>query len=495
MSSTNHELSREVSDFISGGSKQLFIDNQWQDAASGETFETLDPAHDTAIVSCASAGNEDVDRAAHAARRALAGPWSDLTPAQRGRLLLKLADAVEEKGDVFAELDTLDNGKPLSMTREEDLPFTVDLLRYYAGWATKVEGETIPASAGDFLVYTPREPVGVVGQIIPWNYPIFLAAMKLAPALACGCTVILKPAEQTPLSALLLAQLIEETGFPAGVVNILTGLGDTAGAAIAHHPDIDCVVFTGSTEVGRSIQRAAAGSIKRVVLELGGKSPNIIFADAKLDAAIEGAATGAFYNMGQDCCAGSRIFVERTIYDEVVEGLANKARALTLGCGFDAGVDHGPLVSQEQLDRVLGFVRGGIEEGAVPVTGGEHPDMAGYFVQPTVFRDVSNEMKIAREEIFGPVASVIPFDSFDDAIAQANDTAYGLASGVWTENIRKAHRAALALRAGTVWVNTYMVFDPAVPTGGYKQSGIGREFGKANLDAYTQTKSVWIDLS
>jgi acyl-CoA reductase-like NAD-dependent aldehyde dehydrogenase len=388
-------------------------------------------------------------------------------------------------------------GKPLRLARDDDLPMAVDHFRYFAGWATKLEGETIPVSSGAYFNYTVREPLGVVGLIIPWNYPLMLAAWKLAPALACGNTCLLKPAEQTPLTSIWLGRLLLEAGLPPGVVNILTGFGETAGAAITEHPGVAGVAFTGSTAVGREIVRASAGNLKRTALELGGKSPNVVFADADLDAAVAGAAHAIFYNMGQDCAAGSRLFVQDQVYDEIVSGLSAKASALRLGPGLEEGVDQGPLVSAEQLDRVTGYLRAGREEGAV-VGGGRPDDPAlshGYYVQPTVFRDATNSMTIAREEIFGPVVTVIPFRDADDAVLQSNATNYGLGAGVWTRDIKKAHRAAAALKAGSVWINCYNVYDAASPFGGYKESGFGREMGRHNLDLYTQVKSVWVDLS
>jgi acyl-CoA reductase-like NAD-dependent aldehyde dehydrogenase len=363
----------------------------------------------------------------------------------------------------------------------------IDHFRYFAGWATKLEGETIPVSAGAYLNYTVREPLGVVGLIIPWNYPLMLAAWKLAPALACGNTCLLKPAEQTPLTSIWLGRLLLEAGIPPGTVNILTGFGETAGAAITAHHGVAGVAFTGSTAVGREIVRASAGNLKRTALELGGKSPNVVFADADLDSAVAGAAHAIFYNMGQDCAAGSRLFVQDAVYDDIVAGVSARASALRLGPGLEDGVDQGPLVSREQYEKVTGYLRTGQQEGAVPA--------AGFFVQPTVFRDATNAMTIAREEIFGPVVTVIPFRDADDAVLQGNATSYGLGAGVWTRDIKKAHRAAAALKAGTVWINCYNVYDAASPFGGYKESGFGREMGRHNLDLYTQVKSVWVDLS
>jgi len=420
-----------------------------------------------------------------------------MTPSERGRALWKLADLIESHGEEFAQLETLDNGKPISVARVADIPLVVDHFRYYAGWATKVEGETIPVSVPGFLNYTLREPVGVVGQIIPWNFPLLMAAWKLGAALACGNTVVLKPAEQTPLSALRLGELLEEAGFPAGVVNIVTGFGETAGAAIAAHPDVDKVAFTGSTEVGHEIMRAAAGNLKRVSLELGGKSPNIIFADADLDAAAVGAASAIYFNHGQCCCAGSRLYIEQKAYDQVVPRLIEYSEKIKLGPGMDPSTEMGPLVSSEQFKRVNGYLDSGRKEGAQVATGGGRPQRfeRGYFVAPTVFTGTKPDMKVLRDEIFGPVVCAVPFKDPAEVVAQGNDTAYGLAAAVWTKDIGKAHRLAADLRAGTVWINCYNVFDAASPFGGYKQSGFGREMGKAALELYTQIKSVWVNLN
>jgi acyl-CoA reductase-like NAD-dependent aldehyde dehydrogenase len=478
---------------------ELLIGGDWVPAAAGKTFTTVNPATGEALATCASAQREDVDRAVRAGRAALDGPWSRATPAERGRLLWRLADLIERDAEALAVLETLDNGKPLALARDDDLPMTVETFRYFAGWATKLHGETIPVSAGDYLNYTVREPVGLVGQIIPWNYPIMMCAWKLAPALACGNCCLLKPAEQTPLSAVWLGRLLVEAGLPDGVVAILTGFGESAGAAIAEHPEIDHVAFTGSTEVGRRIVTASVGNLKRTSLELGGKSPNLIFADADLDLAVPGAATAIFYNMGQDCAAGSRLLVERPVHDEVVSRLAAEAGRLRVGNGLEPGVDQGPLVSAEQFDKVLGYLEAGPREGARAVVGGERATGdgldRGWFVQPTVFDGVSEDMRIAREEIFGPVVGVLPFNRLDDGVVTANRTRYGLGAGVWTRDVKKAHRAARALQAGTVWINCYNVYDPASPFGGYKESGYGREMGRHVLDLYTQAKSVWVDLS
>ena len=476
---------------------KLWINGQWRTARLGETFEVYDPATGEIIAHCAAGDKADIDAAVHAARQAFeSGPWSRMTPSERGRLIWKLGDLVEEHGDELAELETLDNGKPLAVARAADVPLAVDLFRYMAGWATKIFGQTFPISVptmpgSEFFSYTAREPVGVVGQIIPWNFPLLMAAWKLGPALAAGCTVVLKPAEQTPLSALRLGELIEEAGFPAGVVNIVTGLGETAGAALAAHPDVDKIAFTGSTEVGRLIVAAAGKSnLKKVTLELGGKSPNIVLADADLSAAIPGAASAIFFNHGQCCCAGSRLYVQKPVYDEVVEGLAHHAREIRLGSGFDAATQMGPLVSQEQFERVCGYIDAGLRDGAQLVTGGKRQGERGYFVEPTVFAGTRQSMKIVREEIFGPVVAAMAFDDPDEVLSLANDTTYGLAAAVWTRDVTKAHRLARRLKAGTVWINCFNVFDAALPFGGYKESGWGREMGLAAVELYTEIKAV-----
>ena len=491
-------LDPRVQDLIAENPTKLLIGGDWVEAADGQTFETIDPSTTQSITSCASAGAEDVERAVRAAEAALAD-WQGVSPADRGKLLWRVAELIERDADAIAQLEVIDMGKPLALARDDDLPMAAEHFRYFAGWTTKIEGNTIPVSAGAYLNYTLREPLGVVGLIVPWNYPFMLAAWKLAPALATGNCCILKPAEQTPLTSIWMGRLLQEAGIPDGVVSVLTGYGETAGAAITNHDRVAAVSFTGSTAVGREIVHAGAGNLKRVALELGGKSPNVIFADAEMPAAIPGAAGGIFYNMGQDCAAGSRLFVEKPVYDEVVEGLSREADALKLGNGFVEGVDQGPLVSREQFDRVLGYLEAGPAEGAKAASGGDRASGgeldAGYFVQPTVFAGASNDMKIAREEIFGPVVTVIPFDDLEDAVAQGNATSYGLGSGVWTRDIKKAHRAAAALKAGSVWINCYNIYDAASPFGGYKESGFGREMGHYNLDLFTQVKSVWVDLS
>ena len=483
-----------VSDFLEKP-HQILIDGKWANAASGKTFPTYNPATGEVLAEVAEGDHEDVERAVKAARKAFNGPWSRMTASERGRLIWKLADLLESHLEEFALIETLDNGKPLAVARGADVPLAVDLFRYMAGWATKLEGTTIPISVpytpgAKYLAYTLREPVGVVAQIIPWNFPLLMAAWKLGPALAAGCTVILKPAEQTPLSALRLGELFSEAGFPDGVVNVVPGYGETAGAALAAHPDVDKVAFTGSTEVGKLIVHAAAGNLKKVSLELGGKSPNVVFKDADLDTAIAGSASAIFFNHGQCCCAGSRLYVERAVFDRVVEGVAGHAKKIKVGSGLEPDTSMGPLVSEEQLNRVCNYLEIGMSEGAKAMAGGKKLGDRGYFVEPTVLVNTQESMKVVQEEIFGPVVAAIPFDDPEELMPRANDTVYGLAAGIWTKDISKAHRLASALRAGTVWINCYNIFDAALPFGGYKQSGWGREMGKDVLELYTQTKAV-----
>jgi len=486
-------LDQNVTKFVTQ-KRQMLINGKWVDAASGKTFPTYNPATGEVLANVVEGDNEDVNRAVAAARAAFDnGPWRKLSPSERGRMIWRLADLIEKHGEEFAQLESLDNGKPLTIARVADVPGTVDMFRYMAGWTNKIEGNTIPLSGqpgGKFLAYTLREPVGVVAQIIPWNFPLLMAAWKLAPALATGCCVVLKPAEQTPLTALLLGHLVQEAGIPDGVVNIVPGYGETAGAALAGHPQVDKVAFTGSTEVGKLIVKAATGNLKKVSLELGGKSPNLVFDDADIDATIPGAAMAIFFNHGQCCCAGSRLYVENKQFDKVVDGVSQLASKIRVGNGLEPGTDMGPLVSEEQMNRVCGYLESGYSEGAKATVGGKRHGTKGYFVEPTVLVNTNEKMKVVREEIFGPVVTATPFRDIDDLIAKANDTEYGLAAGVWTRDIAKAHRVASQLRAGTVWINCYNVFDATLPFGGFKQSGWGREMGHEVLELYTEVKSV-----
>lgn len=473
--------------------KQLLIGGKWVAAKSGKTFETINPANEEVLALAAEGDKADVDEAVKVARKAYEdGKWSKIGPHQRARYLLKIADLIEQNADELATLETLNNGMAISLARGM-VAGAVDTFRYYAGWSTKIYGETNPSDPSMFN-YTLREPVGVCGQIIPWNGPIAMLAWKVAPALACGNVSILKPAEQTPLTALRLGELILEAGIPEGVINIITGFGETAGAAIASHPDIDKVAFTGSTEVGKLILQASAGNLKRVSLELGGKSPNVVFEDADLESAVATSVLGFTMLSGQVCCAGTRVFVQEDFHDRFADALTRYTSKVRAGDPLDPKTTVGPLVSKEQFDRVKGYLAIGKNEGAKLTTGGDVTDGKGYFVNPTVFTDVKNTMQIAREEIFGPVVSVIPFKDETDAVLQGNDTTYGLAAAVWTNDVSRAHKVARKLKAGTVWVNCYNVIDPISPFGGYKQSGIGRELGKHSVDLYTQIKSVYVKL-
>jgi len=477
------------------GPTKILINNRWVSSLSGRTFPTINPATGEEICQVAEADAADVDEAVKAARNAFEnGPWPKMSAADRGRLLYKLADLIEEHADELAMLESRDNGKPFHVARSADLGLTIATYRYYAGWADKVQGRTVPV-AGNYFTYIRHEPVGVVGQIIPWNFPLLMQAWKLAPALATGNTVVMKPAEQTPLTALRVGELLMEAGFPDGVVNILPGYGPTAGAAIANHMDVDKVAFTGSTEVGHLIMEAAAKSnLKRVSLELGGKSPNIVFADADMEEAVEGCHFGLFFNQGQCCCAGSRLFVESKCYDEFVERSIARAKRRTVGDPMDPNTEQGPQVDDVQFDKVMGYIESGKRDGARLAYGGERVGSRGYFIEPTVFVDVKDDMQIAREEIFGPVMSIIKFDDLNDVVRRANKTMYGLAAAVWTRDIGKAHAIANRVRAGTVWVNCYDVFDPGAPFGGFKQSGIGREMGEYGLQQYTELKTVTVKL-
>jgi aldehyde dehydrogenase (NAD+) len=488
-------MTSQVPPSVATAATKLLINNRWVNSESGKTFATINPATGEEICQVAEADAADVDKAVRAARHAFErGPWRKMAAAQRGLLLNRLADLIEKHADELAQLESLDNGKPVAVAGAADLPLTIACYRYYAGWADKIQGKTIPIG-GDYFCYTRLEPVGVVGQIIPWNFPLLMQAWKLGPALATGNTVVMKPAEQTPLTALRIGELIVEAGFPEGVVNLLPGYGPTAGAAIANHMDVDKVAFTGSTEVGHLIMEAAAKTnLKRVTLELGGKSPNIVFADADMDQAIEGSHFALFFNQGQCCCAGSRLFVEEKAYDEFVERSAARARKRTVGDPFDSGTEQGPQVDQAQFDKVMGYIDSGKRQGAKLVCGGNRVGDRGYFIEPTVFADVQDNMTIAQDEIFGPVQSIIKFRSIEEVVDRANNTMYGLAAAVWTRDIGKAHAIANNVRAGTVWVNCYDVFDAAAPFGGFKQSGMGRELGEYGLQQYTEVKTVTVKM-
>ena len=485
--------------FLTGKPKRMYIDGKWVEAASGKTFETINPSTGVKLADVAEGDSEDIDRAVAAARRAFVGPWSKFKPFDRQHLLLKLADLVDQNFEELAALDTLDMGAPISRTKGNRLR-AVGMLRYYAGQATAIHGETIENSLpGDYVSFTLKEPIGVVGAIIPWNGPLTATIWKIGPALATGCTIVLKPAEEAPLTSLRLAELCQEAGVPPGVVNVVPGFGETAGAALSEHPDVDKVAFTGSHLTGQKIIRASAGNLKRVSLELGGKSPDVVFADADLDAAVPGAGMAVFANSGQICSAGTRLFVERKIYEAFTARVAEYSKSLKVGDSSDPATQVGPLVSAEQLDRVTGYLAIGRQEGARPLSGGERMTEGaladGFFVPPTVFADVKDDMRIAQEEIFGPVISAIPFDDIEEVVQRSNATTFGLGSGVWTRDVNKAHKLARAIRAGSVWINCYQAMDPAVPFGGYKMSGYGRESGKQHVEEYLNVKAVWIKTS
>ncbi len=495
---THGKLGAAAAEFIAKP-RRLLIDGEWVDAKSGKTFAVFDPATGQQIAQVAEADAADVDLAVSAARRAFeAGAWARMKPSERGQMLWRIAALMEAHADELAEIESLDNGKPVTVARAADIPLAIDMFRYMAGWATKIEGRSLSLSTpGDYHSYVLREPIGVVGQIIPWNFPLLMAAWKVAPALAVGCTIVLKPAEQTPLTALRLGELMLEAGLPPGVINILPGFGETAGAAIANHPDVDKVAFTGSTEVGKLIAHAATGNLKKVTLELGGKSPLIIFPDADLERAIPGAASAIFFNQGQTCCAGSRLFAHEKVFDKVLQGVSDIAGRIKVGPGLDPSTEMGPLVSDEQFGKVRGYIESGRSEGAKVATGGGTVgNGGGYFVQPTVLTDTKPEMQVVREEIFGPVLVAERYndDDLDRIAKQANDTIYGLAASVWTRDISTAHKMARRIRAGTIWMNCHNVFDASLPFGGYKQSGLGREMGEDVLRNYLEVKAVTVAL-
>ncbi len=479
---------------------KMLIGGQWVDAVSGKTFKTINPATGDLLTEVAEGDKADVDRAVAAARNAFENPaWNNMMPTDRERLIRRFIALIEDNIDELAELETLDCGKPIGASRYVDLPLTIDTLYYYAGFSTKIEGEVLPHGVSytpddRYFAYTRREPVGVVGMIVPWNFPLLLLAMKLGPALAVGCTCVIKPAEDTPLTTLRLAELAQEAGIPDGVINVVPGYGETAGAAIANHPDVDKCAFTGSTEVGKSIVNAASGNLKRLSLELGGKAPNIVLPDADLEAAIDGATMAIYTNQGEICCAGSRLYVHQSIFDQVIEGIVDRARNTKVGPGLNPASEMGPLINQAQLDRVCNYVDGGRDEGAEVLIGGDKRDGSGFFYEPTVMVNTNHDMRVVKEEIFGPVLSAMPYDSLDDVINNANDTIYGLSAGIWTRDISKAHQVAARLKAGTVWVNCFHIFDVTQPFGGYKQSGWGREWGKTAMEHYTEVKSVCIKM-
>ena len=473
---------------------QCFIGGKWVAAASGKTFETIHPATEEVIAEVAEGDAADIDAAVEAARDQFdGGEWSRMDARDRGILMYKLADLIEQEADELAALETLDNGKPIRDSRAADIPLVIDCLRYYAGWADKIQGATIPVR-GEYFTYTRREPVGVVGQIIPWNFPALMVAWKWGPALAAGCTIVMKPAEQTPLTCLRMARLAQKAGIPDGVINVVPGYGPTAGAALVKHPGVDKIAFTGEGSTAKIIQRSALETMKRCTFELGGKSPNIVFADADVESAVEGAHFGLYFNQGQCCCAGSRLFVEERVHDEFVDRLQEKNKVRKLGDPFDPETEQGPQVDKAQFDKILSYIDVGKKEGAKLVTGGNRFGDAGYYIEPTLFTGVQDNMKIATDEIFGPVMSVLKFKNVDEIIQRANRTNYGLAAAVWSRDIAKAHKLAAGIRAGTVWINCYDVFDAGAPFGGFKESGIGRELGEAGLSNYTETKTVTVSL-
>lgn len=473
---------------------QCFIGGQWQPAQSGKTFETIDPSTEEVIAQVAEGDAKDVDLAVSAARDAFEnGPWSRMDARDRGKLIHRLADLIEEEAGDLAALESLDNGKPIRDAKAADLPLSIDCLRYYAGYADKIHGQTIPVR-GNYFTYTRKEPVGVVGQIIPWNFPILMVAWKWGPALAAGCTIVMKPAEQTPLTCLRLARLAQQAGIPDGVINVVPGYGPTAGASIVKHPGVDKVAFTGEHLTAQIIMKDAAPTLKRLTFELGGKSPNIIFSDADLDAAAAGAHFGLYFNQGQCCCAGSRVFVQEKMHDRFIEKIAEMNKTRRLGSPLDLETEQGPQVDQAQFNKILKYIELGKKEGAECVTGGERYGDRGYYVEPTLFDNVTDEMAIAKDEIFGPVMSVLTFKDVDEIVERANSTFYGLAAAVWTRDVGKAHHLAKKIKAGTVWINCYDVFDAAAPFGGFKMSGLGRELGEEGLKAYTETKTVTVAL-
>lgn len=500
LSDIQHQISERASAFLNRGTHELFIDGQWVAAQTGQRLPTVNPATEAVIAEVASAGPADVDLAVRAAHRALhQGPWGRMRPMERERLMLRLADLMETHAQALAEVESLDNGKSAAIAGAVDIAMAIASIRYMAGWATKIEGMThehsIPfAPDAQMFTYTRREPVGVVAAVVPWNFPLLMATWKLAPALAAGCTLVLKPAEQTPLTALMLAELIQEAGFPPGVFNVVTGDGPGTGAPLVSHPLVNKVSFTGSTEVGKLIGHACMDNMTRITLELGGKSPVIVLDDCDPATAAAGAANAIFFNHGQVCCAGSRLYVHKKMFDRVVADVADQASKLTLGHGLDPSAQMGPLVSQEQMERVCGYIDIGRSQGAEVLVGGGRAGQRGYFVQPTVMTGVQHDHRVAREEIFGPVLVAMPYDDLDEVAAWANDTPYGLGASIWSNNLSKVHRLIPKIQSGTVWVNCHSTLDPGMPFGGYKQSGMGRDMGRTALDAYLETKSVFINL-